>query len=402
VVDFGVRPPDVTSAMMYSGPQSGPLMAAAAAWQALAAELGSTAAAYGAVISALSTGPWTGPSSLTMAAAAAPYVAWIEATSAQAQDAAAQAAEAAAVFQEAFAETVPPPEIEENRVRLATLISTNFLGVNTPAIGATEADYDRMWAQDAAMMYKYAASSAAASSLVPFMPPLPTTDPAGLAGQAAAVSEATGNATGIQANQLANVGAGTATPSGVNAQTMLSMGPQLMSMIPQMLQGFSQPVQGLVGAPMQGLGQFQSLLSPFMGALNNPDAMLGGAGVAAAAPAAWESVSAGMSGLGGMGGGGAAISAALGRAGSVGGLSVPATWAANAPAAAGEGGSVVPSATAASAPSAASTAAGAAGPGGMYGAPMGAGMAGGGEGAHDTHRYGTPIKVVSRRSGGGR
>jgi hypothetical protein len=81
---------------------------------------------------------------------------------------------------------------------------------------------------------------------------------------------------------------------------------------------------------------------------------------------------------------------------------VPATWAANAPAAAGEGGSVLPSATAASAPSAASTAAGAAGPGGMYGAPMGAGMAGGGEGAHDTHRYGTPIKVVSRRSGGGR
>jgi PPE-repeat protein len=35
-------------------------------------------------------------------------------------------------------------EIEENRVRLATLIATNFFGCNSGAIAATEADYDRL------------------------------------------------------------------------------------------------------------------------------------------------------------------------------------------------------------------------------------------------------------------
>ena len=154
---------------MYAGPGSGSMLAAAAAWDGLAAELRSAAASYGSVISELTSGSWLGPSSTAMAAAAAPYVAWMSATAGQAELAATQAQAAAGAYEAAFAMTVPPPLIAANRAQLAMLVATNFLGQNTPAIAATEAQYAEMWAQDAAAMYGYAASSAATTAkLTPF------------------------------------------------------------------------------------------------------------------------------------------------------------------------------------------------------------------------------------------
>ena len=44
-----------------------------------------------------------------------------------------------------MANVVSPPVIAENRARLASLASTNFMGVNTAAIAATEAQYAEMW-----------------------------------------------------------------------------------------------------------------------------------------------------------------------------------------------------------------------------------------------------------------
>jgi PPE-repeat protein len=76
-----------------------------------------------------------------MAAAAAPYVAWLQATGAQAAQTAAQGYAAAAAYEAAFAMTVPPPVIAANRALLMALIATNFFGQNTPAIAATEAHY---------------------------------------------------------------------------------------------------------------------------------------------------------------------------------------------------------------------------------------------------------------------
>ncbi len=70
-MDFGVMPPEVNSGRMYSGPGTGPMLAAAAAWDALAAQLHAAAASYESVISNLTAG-WRGPSSSMMAAAAAP------------------------------------------------------------------------------------------------------------------------------------------------------------------------------------------------------------------------------------------------------------------------------------------------------------------------------------------
>src|SRR5436309_1454481 len=196
--DFGALPPEINSGRMYLGAGSGPMLAAAAAWDELAAELQSTASSYGSTIENLAAGPWTGPSSIAMAAAAAPYVAWMSATGAQAEEAATQAKLAAGAYETAFAATVPPPVIAANRALLMALLATNFLGQNTAAIAATEAQYAEMWAQDAAAMYGYAGSSAAASALTPFGPAAPATDPAGLGAQAAAVAQAAGAGTGAQ------------------------------------------------------------------------------------------------------------------------------------------------------------------------------------------------------------
>jgi PPE-repeat protein len=188
-MDFTMLPPEVNSGRMYAGPGSGPMLAAAAAWDGLAAELQSTTASYGSAISELSGGPWLGPSSATMAAAAAPYMEWMTTTAAQAEQTATQAKAAAAAYEAAFAMTVPPPLIAANRSLLMTLIATNVLGQNTAAIAATETDYAEMWAQDAAAMYGYAGSAAAASTLTPFTSPPPTTNPAGAGSQASAVAQ---------------------------------------------------------------------------------------------------------------------------------------------------------------------------------------------------------------------
>jgi PPE-repeat protein len=195
-MDFGLYPPEVNSGRMYSGPGSGPMLAAAQAWDALADELYTTAGSYQSVTSDLTSGSWSGPSSASMSAAAATYVTWLSATAAQAEQTGAQAKAAAAGYEAAFASTVPPPVIAANRSLLMTLVATNFFGQNTAAIAATEAQYAEMWAQDAVAMYVYAGSSATASVLTPVTSPDQNTDPDATAAQAAAASQAGGTSAG--------------------------------------------------------------------------------------------------------------------------------------------------------------------------------------------------------------
>jgi PPE-repeat protein len=110
---FGVLPPEINSARMFSGTGCGPLLSSAA-WNGLAAELSATATAY----------------------------------------------------ETAFAATIPPSAIVANRATLAELVATNFLGQNTPAIAATEARYEEMWAQDVAGMTSYAGAVMASQRTV--------------------------------------------------------------------------------------------------------------------------------------------------------------------------------------------------------------------------------------------
>src|ERR1700751_1742231 len=201
-MDFGALPPEINSGRMYSGPGSGPMLEAAVAWENLAGELHSAAASYSSVIPGLTDGSWRGPASTSMAAAAATYVAWMNAAATQAQQAATQAEAAASAFETAFAATVPPPVIAANRAQLAMLVATNFLGINTAAIMATEVQYAEMWAQDAAAMYGYAGSSAAAATLTPFTAPQQNTNPAGLAAQGAAVTNSGGTQAGTSVETI--------------------------------------------------------------------------------------------------------------------------------------------------------------------------------------------------------
>ena len=75
-MDWAAFPPEFNSGRMYAGAGSGPTLAAAAAWDTLAAELHSAAGSYESVVSGLIAGQWLGPSSMSMAAAAAATAAW--------------------------------------------------------------------------------------------------------------------------------------------------------------------------------------------------------------------------------------------------------------------------------------------------------------------------------------
>jgi PPE-repeat protein len=190
VLDFGLLPPEVNSGRMYSGPGPGPLLAAAEAWDSLASDLGFASTGYGSTLSELTSGSWTGPTSSAMMAAVTPYVDWLSTTAAQAEQTANQARAAVTAYETAFAMTVPPPAIAANRASLMALIATNIFGQNTPAIAATEALYAEMWAQDAAAMYSYAAASATASQVTPFVAPAQTANQDGVSNQADAVAKA--------------------------------------------------------------------------------------------------------------------------------------------------------------------------------------------------------------------
>ncbi|WP_067976912.1 PPE family protein [Mycolicibacter icosiumassiliensis] len=335
-MDFAALPPEINSGRMYAGAGSGPLLAAASAWDALAAELGSAASSYESVVTSL-TGEWSGPSSTSMAAAAEPYVTWMSTTATQAELSANQARAAAAAYEAAFAATVPPPVVAANRTQLATLIATNFLGQNTPAIAATEIHYAEMWAQDAGAMYGYAGSAAAATQLSPFSQPPETTNPTGAANQMAASAEATANSASSniaqQVSQLLNampqaLQSLVSNPAAATVPTAVSTNLTNWNTIWSTLTGAYSPLFGwssLPGGLFLSFGQMYSWIMNAMAAqsfLAGPKAITGALlplaplAQTAALPAATLSSATG----------------ALGNAAAVGKLSVPASWAVAAPA----------------------------------------------------------------------
>src|ERR1700734_3732874 len=190
-MSFSLIPPEINSALMYQGAGSGPLLEAATAWDGLAADLESTATQYQTAVTNLTTGTWLGPSSAHMAAAAEPYIAWLQSTAAEAAQTGAQAKAAAGAYTTAYASMVPPPVITANRAELTTLVSNNFLGQNTGAIAQNEAEYLDMWIQDALGMDTYQMNSTGASAALPAQTaaPLVTSGSNALAAAAAAPAD---------------------------------------------------------------------------------------------------------------------------------------------------------------------------------------------------------------------
>ena len=329
-LDFGVIPPEINSTRMYSGPGAGPMMAAAAAWNNIAAELNTTASASQSVISTLTDDEWRGPSAAAMATAATPYVEWMQTTAGAAQLAAKQATASAAAYEAAFAMTVPPPVIVANRVQLAALVATNILGQNTPAIATTEAHYGEMWAQDAAAMYGYAGSSATAGELEPLSDPAATTTPGGLSGQAAAVAQASGTAAGTSAGLPGLVSALPAATQSLSGPLSSAATPasalsdffsnSLVENIPNGIfdmaawNGFNGIVSGVLYAHTADAGLIGHNMAP----------AFGGLGISGWTPgfASQPAVATGAN----------SMSAGIGQASLVGKLSVPAGWSAATPA----------------------------------------------------------------------
>jgi PPE-repeat protein len=238
---------------------------------------------------------------------------------------------------------VPPPVIAANRVLLANLIATNFLGQNTPAIAVTEAHYAEMWAQDAGTMYGYAASSATASVLSPFDAPPNTTTPDAETNQAQAVAQAAEQPASSAAQtvthasaQLVSVQATPATTTQAAAATTPGPLDWLWNTIEDFfkyglptptnnwtggltLQNFYAPVfKNLSGLPYFGVGQ-----GSFGYSIQQQ--LTFGLGTTAGGSGAWYPTPqfAGLF-LGASHGGGAA--AHLATATKIGGLSVPSNW----------------------------------------------------------------------------
>jgi PPE-repeat protein len=341
MIDFGALPPEINSARMYAGPGPGSLTAAAVAWDDLATELHSAAASYRSIISGLTVGRWLGPSSLTMASAFGPYVAWTAGAAARAAEAAGQARLAAEVYDAAWAATVPPQAVIANRVQLASLIATNFFGQNLPAIAANEAQYGEMWAQDAVAMYEYAANSALAAELTPFTSAPEVADPAAAAGQASAVSQAASGAATQQfslaslmstmssmlqslATPASASAAGTETPwgtllggatSGTGGLSLSSFMSNFESNLPSLLPGYLM----VAVTPLYGLSSVLGMAQTLQGMAAT--AAQGVADVAGQAAAEAAGAAAGAADALGAG-----VAGAMGQAGALGPLSVPASW----------------------------------------------------------------------------
>lgn len=345
---FASLPPEVNSGRMYTGPGAESMLVAASAWDTVAGELYATAVSVDSMIRGLISGPWLGATATAMAAAAASYVAWLKTTAAQAEQAAAQARAAAAAYLTAHAMTVPPALVAANRAQLESLIATDALGQNAPAIAATEAQYGEMWAQDAAAMYGYAGASAQATTLTPFPPALPTVNLAGVVAQANAVAQAV--STSAPAQGMSQI-----TKSLLQMAGMTNEAPWLTNPLGALglvghtwnSNGDGIVVAGALGDLLEGLTGSQTLdassvidgfsrmVSPTRlfvtvfkdveglaqamvpkAAASAAKAVEGAANAAAGAlPAALPSA-----GLGGIAG-------AVGKAASVGGLAVPASWA---------------------------------------------------------------------------
>ncbi|MBW0017360.1 MAG: PPE family protein [Mycobacterium sp.] len=160
-MNFSVWPPEINSVLLLDGPGSGPMLAAAAAWDGIGSELSSAANAFSSVTSDLTGQAWQGAGSASMTNVASQYVDWLGGAAAQAAQSATQARAAATSYEAALATIVNPGLVTANRGQLMSLVISNLFGQNAPAIAAAEAEYEQMWAQDAAVMSGYHASASA-------------------------------------------------------------------------------------------------------------------------------------------------------------------------------------------------------------------------------------------------
>jgi PPE-repeat protein len=274
---WSALPPEVNAGELMAGDQGASIAAAAAAHEALAAALAAEGARMGATTGATAATGWIGAGGTAMIATAIPYVAALEALSAWVQQSAASAAAIEQAYATARAAMIQVPVCSTNRTAQAGFVATNVIGQNTPIIIALDTEYfGHFWPNNAAQMGSYEGIvMGIVAALTTPPPPAPlTSNPAGMAGQAAAVGEAAAHGAasaamsqGLQGvNQASGAAQPTAAAPAGAAQSMASMAPQMLGQLgqlPQMLGQFPQ----MLGQFPQMLGQFPQMAMGLLGPL---------------------------------------------------------------------------------------------------------------------------------------
>src|SRR6185312_11151493 len=265
LAEWGLMPPEVIAAQVFTGDGGATLAAAASAYEALVAMLTTEGATMASSTASTAAAGWEGLGGTAMMATAMPYVAALETLSGWIQ----QAGAAAAAILEAYTTTrtslIPVPPIEANRAHLTEAVNNNPFGVRFPEIFFLVGQYGEYWTQNASLAGSYEAFvTPILTSLAITAPPAPlTANPAGPAAQGAAIGEAAANGAvnasmhaGMQGVNEATTGtqasAQTAAAPASAMQSMLSSAPQMLSQLPQM-----------AGQLPQMLGQFPQMLSQF-------------------------------------------------------------------------------------------------------------------------------------------
>jgi PPE-repeat protein len=335
-MEFITLPPEVTSALIHSGPGAESLIEASGAWQQLGIDLEDSAENYVAALSSMSE-TWHGPSAAAMVQAIEPYLAWLQTTAQQCEQTAASAMAAAAAFTSVRAAVVPTAQVTANRMQLVQLLATDRFGSNLPAIAENEAQYQTMWANNSAAMSRYQAASAQASTLPTFSSPNSTTNSTGLAAQASAVpaattssaaatSGATTGATSAQLGPILSILAALEQYFSFSNNSNAAVGPNAnfwntifssgfpVNLLSYLAQNQSaQALTGVNNAIGQGVSEGEAALGPLGGGASGALGGLGRAGLGALGPGA----------LGAAGLGQASTSAWTGVGVSIGKLTAP-------------------------------------------------------------------------------
>jgi len=323
-MDYLFSPPEVNSVRIYTGPGASSLLTAAGIWDSVSAELSNAAQGYESVTTNLSSLEWQGTASQAMAVAASQFITWLQSTAEQAKQTAMQARTVAAAFEQAHAMTIPPTAVATNRTRLAQLIATNYLGQNTGLIAQTDEQYQEYWAVDATAMSNYDTSASGATTQLPkFNSPNNNTNQSGVAAQNSSVAAANGTAAATSSVQQAISNVTTASPNVLGSTVSQALNP----IIPE-----DATLQDEILAAFAGVNStynVEAFVSGVIGAANNLG-VLPDLGAAAAVPAeiAPALASAPTAAGAGAGAGLGDISAVLARAGTIGPMSVPASWSA--------------------------------------------------------------------------